>query len=223
MTTDEPITPGSLDNEPINVSLVDDDTAFRNTVARYLDCSAACRCVSAYGSAEEALRHLPKERPHIVLMDINLPGMSGIELVAKLRGIVPSMKLIMFTVFEDSEQIFLSLAAGAFGYLTKNTRPAKILEAIQEVHQGGSPMSGSIARKVVESFHRSAAATSAAAALSQRETEVLHYLAKGYPYKQIADEMAIGIGTVRTYIQRIYEKLHVHSRTEAVAKFLRKN
>ena len=158
-------------------------------------------------------------------MDINLPGMSGIDCVPRLRRAAPQLKIIMLTVFEEGEQVFQALSAGAFGYLVKSNRPAKILEAIREVFDGGSPMSGHIARKVVQSFQMHPTAKAAAQAetetLTKRELEVLQGLSRGHPYKEIARELDISLSTVRTYIQRIYEKLHVHSQTEAVMKFAR--
>jgi DNA-binding NarL/FixJ family response regulator len=204
----------------IEVSIVEDDAKLRSTLHTYLGRAGGFRCVSTFGSAEEALASLPGNPPEIVLMDINLPGMNGIQCVARLRTILPQVKVIMLTVFEETDQVFQSLTAGAFGYLVKSTRPENILEAIREVHAGGSPMSSSIARKVVQSFHAQALEPGAPA-LSEREQQVLELLARGFPYKHVAEQMSITVGTVRTYIQRIYEKLHVHSRTEAVAKYLR--
>ena len=210
----------------INVSIVEDDAKLRETLVRFLATQPGFCCVSTYPNAEAALADLPKVKPDVVLMDINLPGVDGIECVAKLRQSVPATKVIMLTVFEESEQVFKALSAGAFGYLVKSNRPAKIIEAIREVHAGGSPMSGNIARKVVQTFHAQAAAQAAKPsetdALSTREMEVLKALSKGHTYKQIAADLNISLGTVRTYIQRIYEKLHVHSHAEAVMKFARK-
>ena len=169
-----------------------------------------------------ALAGIPKLKPDVVLMDINLPGMNGIECVAQLRQEIPGLRILMLTVFEEGEQVFKALSAGAFGYLVKSSRPAKIVEAIREVHAGGSPMSGNIARMVVQSFQRRAVARSETDSLSAREMDVLQALSKGHTYKQIAADLGISLGTVRTYIQRIYEKLHVHSHAEAVMKFARK-
>jgi DNA-binding NarL/FixJ family response regulator len=215
-----------LSSVMINVSIVEDDAKLRATLARYLTAQPGFRCVSAYPNAEAALTGIPQKRPDVVLMDINLPGMSGIECVARLRQVLPAVKIIMLTVFEEGEQVFKALSAGAFGYLVKSNRPAKILEAIREVHAGGSPMSGNIARKVVQSFQQQAAATAATRSetdsLSAREFEVLQALSKGHTYKQIAGDLGISLGTVRTYIQRIYEKLHVHSHAEAVMKYARR-
>jgi DNA-binding NarL/FixJ family response regulator len=210
----------------IKVSLVEDDAKLRATFERYLTTQPGFQCVSVYPNAEAALAGIPKVNPDVVLMDINLPGMNGIECVAKLRARMPTLKIIMLTVFEENDQVFKALSAGAFGYLVKSNRPAKIVEAIREVHAGGSPMSGNIARKVVQSFQAQAAAQAATRAetdtLSPREEEVLQALSKGFTYKQIASDLGISLGTVRTYIQRIYEKLHVHSHAEAVVKFARK-
>ena len=209
----------------IKVSIVEDDAKLRETLARFLSTQPGFRCSSSYANAEAALADLPNVRPEVVLMDINLPGMNGIECVAKLKQAMPSVKIIMLTAFEDSEQVFNALSAGAFGYLVKSNRPAKILEAIREVHAGGSPMSGNIARKVVQSFHaralQQAAQPSETDTLSARELQVLQALSKGCSYKQIAADLDISMGTVRTYIQRIYEKLHVHNQAEAVMKLPR--
>jgi DNA-binding NarL/FixJ family response regulator len=206
----------------IRVSIVEDDAKLRETLLRYLATQPDFECVSAYRDAESALVDIPIRKPEVVLMDINLPGMTGIECVKKLKKAMPLAKVIMLTVFEDSEQVFNALSAGAFGYLVKSNRPAKIMEAVREVYEGGSPMSGNIARKVVQIFHAQAAAQAArrseTESLSARELEVLQALSKGHTYKQIAADLDISLGTVRTYIQRIYEKLHVHSNAEAVMK-----
>lgn len=206
----------------IKVSVVDDEVDLRENIAGYVDSAKGFRCLGVHGSAEEALVNLPREKPDVVLMDINLGGMSGIECVRLLKPLMPATQVVMLTVFEDTEKIFSALAAGATGYLLKRLSPAKLLEAIREVHEGGSPMSAPIARKVVQSFKATPAQGDEAGDLSEREHAVLNALAKGLAYKQIADELAISIHTVRNYIRRIYEKLHVRSRTEAVAKFLRK-
>ena len=198
----------------IRVAIVEDHAQFRQTLAKYLNQAPGFACVSAYGDPRQALSHLPQDQPDVVLMDLQLPGMSGIDCVAALRLQAPAIRAIMLTVFEQDEQVFQSLAAGAYGYLVKRTPPAKILEAIREVHAGGSPMSAHIARKVVASFHQAAAI-----ALSPQEREVLTRLAHGSTYAGIAQELGIAVHTVRNYIRRIYEKLQVHSRTEAVAKF----
>jgi len=206
----------------ISVSIVDDEADLREHIAGYLAATGNIRCKSAYASAEEALRHLPQDKPDVILMDINLGDMDGIECVRRLTVLMPAAQVLMLTVFEDTDQIFRALAAGASGYLLKRLSPKKLLEAIEEVCAGGSPMSAPIARKVVQSFKTAPARGGAAVDLSPRERSVLDGLAEGLAYKQIADQLGVSIHTVRNYIRRIYEKLHVCTRTEAVAKFLRK-
>jgi DNA-binding NarL/FixJ family response regulator len=209
-------------NKSIKVSVVDDQADLCENIAGYVNAAKGFRCVGVYGSGEEALAKLPKEQPDVVLMDINLGGMSGIECVRQLKPQIPATQIVMLTVFEDTEKIFSALAAGASGYLLKRLAPAKLLEAIREVHEGGSPMSAPIARKVVQSLQpASPARGDETSTLSPRESEVLDGLAEGQAYKQIADKLGVSIHTVRNYIRRIYEKLHVCSRTEAVAKYLR--
>jgi DNA-binding NarL/FixJ family response regulator len=171
---------------------------------------------------EEALQILPKDTPDVVLMDINLPKLNGIECVRRLKALLPAVQILMLTVYEDSEKIFRSLLAGANGYLLKRTPQNEIMEAIAEVHRGNSPMSGHIARKVVQYFNQQGANQQVIEKLSQREREVLERLAEGISYKEIADVLALSIDTVRKHIKGIYGKLHVHSRGEAVAKYLRK-
>jgi DNA-binding NarL/FixJ family response regulator len=207
----------------IKVSIVDDEVDLRENIAGYVDSAKGFRCLGVHGSAEEALENVPKEKPDVVLMDINMGGMNGIECVRLLKPKLPATQIVMLTVFDDTEKIFSALAAGASGYLLKRLAPAKLLEAIREVHEGGSPMSAPIARKVVQSLQPVLAAPpdGHTIALSPREREVLDGLAEGQAYKQIADKLGVSIHTVRNYIRRIYEKLHVCSRTEAVAKYLR--
>ena len=206
----------------ITVSIVDDEADLREHIAGYLAAAGGVTCKSAYANAEEALARLPQDKPDVILMDINLGGMDGIECVRRLKVLMPEAQVLMLTVFEDTEKIFRALAAGASGYLLKRMSPAKLLEAIAEVRDGGSPMSASIARKVVQSFQSKPAKGDESVDLSQRERSVLNGLAEGLAYKQIADQLGVSIHTVRNYIRRIYEKLHVQTRTEAVAKFLRK-
>jgi len=205
----------------ITVSIVEDDVALRETLARYVTTSGY-RCLSTHGSTEDALREVPAVKPDVILVDINLPGKNGIECVAELKSSAPASKCIMLTAFEDADLIFQALSAGALGYLLKGVRPSKLLESIREVHEGGSPMSSQIARKVVASFQKLPSQDVLEAGLSHREQEVLDALAKGLLYKQIAVQMGISMGTVRTYAQRIYEKLQVHTRTEAVVKYMQK-
>jgi DNA-binding NarL/FixJ family response regulator len=207
-------------SKAIKVAIVDDEADLRENIAGFVDAAKGFRCVNAYASAEEALARLPQVQPDVVLMDINLGGMSGIECVRQLKPSLPAAQIVMLTVFDDTEKIFSALAAGASGYLLKRLAPAKLLEAIREVHEGGSPMSAPIARKVVQSLQKNPIKPDPSADLSPREREVLEGLAEGQVYKQIADRLGVSIHTVRNYIRRIYEKLHVQSRTEAVAKFL---
>lgn len=205
----------------IAVSVVEDQADLRQFIVEYLNQARGYRCVSAYASAEEALQGLPNDRPDVVLMDIKMAGMNGIQCVERLKVVAPKLQIVMLTVYEDSDLIFQALAAGASGYLLKRSPPARLLEAIADVLNGGSPMSSAIARKVVQYFQARPGELHAREELSPREREVVEALAQGAAYKQIADRLGISVPTVRTYIRRIYEKLHVHSRTEAVAKYLR--
>jgi DNA-binding NarL/FixJ family response regulator len=207
---------------PISVSIVEDSDKFRETLARVLNRAEGFRCISHYPNAEDALKALPQDKPDVVLMDINLPGINGVECVRQLKQAVPEIQVMMLTVYEDTENIFNALAAGASGYMLKRTPRDELLDAIREVHRGGSPMTTHIARKVVQSFQRAAPAASPTENLSGREQEVLDCLAQGFLYKEIAEKLNISYETVHTYIRRIYEKLQVRTRTEAVAKFLRR-
>lgn len=215
-------------NKTIQVALVEDDVGVRTNLARMLDGTSGFHCQSAYPDAATALREIPGNRPDVVLMDINMPGMLGTECVSHLKQAVPGLPVLMLTVYDDSEQIFKSLAAGATGYLLKRTTKEKLLEAIREVTNGGAPMSRQIARRVVEFFHelKQIPEPSRRAAemdkLTNREEEVLAHLAKGHAYKEIAALMGISFDTVRTHVRTIYDKLHVHSRTEATLKYLGK-
>ena len=206
----------------ISISIVDDEPDLRESIKTFVDGSPGFRCVSSYSNAAAALTGLPKDKPDVVLMDINMVGMDGIECVERLKASMADIQIVMLTVYEDTDKIFKALSAGASGYLLKRSSPARLLEAIKEVHAGGSPMSSSIARKVVASFRKAAPVVENQIHLSPREQAVLDCLAKGLTYKQIADQLEISIDTIRTYLRRIYEKLHVQSRTEAVAKYLRR-
>lgn len=208
----------------ITISIVDDEKHLRESIATFINGSPGFRCLKVYGSAPAALDGLVVDPPDVVLMDINMAGMDGIQCVARLKQLMPDLQILMLTVYDDTDRIFKALAAGASGYLLKRSKPSKLLEAIEEVHEGGSPMSSSIARKVVASFQKigpQGEKPPNPAHLSPREETVLNLLSKGFTYKQIADELGISIDTIRTYLRRIYEKLHVQSRTEAVAKYLR--
>jgi DNA-binding NarL/FixJ family response regulator len=206
----------SAESKPIRVALVEDDIQVRDRLVSLLESSPGFQCAAACTSAEEALRRLPTLSLDVVLMDIHLPGMSGIECIRRLKQQQPQLQIAMLTVFEDHDRIFQSLAAGASGYLLKQTPPGKLLEAIAELHHGGSPMSAQIARQVVETFQRPASAQAGGEKLTPREQEIIHLLAQGYLYKEIADQLTLSLHTVRTHLHRIYEKLHVHTRTEAV-------
>lgn len=206
----------------IGVSIVEDNNQVRTTLARLIARAEGFRCVSQHANAEAALEALPGEQPDVILMDINLPGMNGVECVRRLKPLLPKTQILMLTVYEDTENIFNALAAGATGYLLKRTSRAELLDAIRDVQQGGSPMTTHIARKVVQSFQRSGASPHPAENLSPREQEVLDCLSRGFLYKEIADKLGISYETVHTYIRRIYEKLQVRTRTEAVAKFLKR-
>lgn len=207
---------------PITVSIVEDNEQLRATLCRLLDRSEEFRCLSQFANAEDALESLPKEKPKVVLMDINLPGINGVECVRKLKQVAPEILVVMLTAYEDTENIFNALAAGATGYLLKRAPKAELLDAIREVNRGGSPMTTHIARKVVQSFQKKAASPEPTENLSTREQEVLDCLSQGFLYKEIAEKLGISYETVHTYIRRIYEKLQVRTRTEAVAKFLRR-
>lgn len=207
---------------PITVSLVEDNDQLRGTLARVIGRADGYQCVGQYATAEEALAAIPKERPNVVLMDINLPGMSGVECVRQLKLLAPETLVVMLTAYEDTDNIFNSLAAGASGYLLKRTTSAELLAAIRDVQKGGSPMTTHIARKVVQSFQKAGPSPQPTENLSAREQEVLDCLSQGLIYKEIAEKLGISYETVHTYIRRIYEKLQVRTRTEAVAKFLRR-
>ena len=209
---------------PITVSIVEDNDQLRGTLARVIGRSVGFECLADYGSAELALEDLPKRPPGVVLMDINLPGMNGVECARRLKEQLPKTHVIMLTVYEDTENIFNALAAGAMGYMLKRTPKDELLEAIRDVVKGGSPMTAHIARKVVQSFQRAPVTPHPTdeANLSPREKEVLDALAQGFLYKEIAEKLGISYETVHTYVRRIYEKLQVRTRTEAVAKFLRR-
>jgi DNA-binding NarL/FixJ family response regulator len=204
----------------ISVSIIEDDSQTREILSDWIRRTDGFRLVGQHGSAESALAALPQENPTVVLTDINLPHLNGIECVRRLKALLPETQFIMLTVYEDADHIFHALAAGATGYLLKQTPRNELLAALQQVHKGGSPMTSNIARKVVQSFqlhpHPSVADS---AELSPREKEVLDLLTRGYLYKEIAESLSISLPTVNTYIRRIYEKLHVRSRAQAVAKF----
>jgi len=206
---------------PIKVAIVEDDDWIRGNLASQIDLAPGYCCVSRYRTGEEALVGLSREAADVVVMDINLPGLSGIECVRRLKALRPSMAMLMLTVYEESDQIFDSLRAGASGYLLKRSAEKELLEAIAQVHQGGSPMSSLVARKVVQFFNRLGDAAPELQRLSPREKEILELLSRGAAYKEIGDRLALSIHTVRMHIRGIYGKLQVHSRGEAVSKYLR--
>ncbi|NOS69612.1 MAG: response regulator transcription factor [Verrucomicrobia bacterium] len=204
----------------IRVAIVEDDRTVRENLAVLIDAAPGFSCVAGCASAEEAWQRLPALTPEVVLMDINLPGRSGIACVARLRTLLPQTHVIMLTIEEDSEQVFESMKAGATGYLVKHASPREILSAVAEVHRGGAPMSSHIARKVVTAFRRTPASRNEGPNLSPREEEVLHLISKGLRSKEIADVLGVAVGTINTYVRNIYDKLHVRSRAEAVARYL---
>jgi len=206
----------------LRVSVVEDDNVVREQLVHQLERSAGFTCVSSHRSAEEALEQLPAHAPDVVLMDINLPRMSGIDCVRNLKGLMPKTQYVMLTVYEDADVIFKSLLAGAVGYLLKGRSGSgsQVLEAVRDAARGGSPLNSLIARKIVQHFHHQPVHVGKEQPLSTREREVLELLSKGLPYKEIADMLGVGIETIRKHCHNIYEKLQVSSRTEAVVKFL---
>jgi len=204
----------------IRVSIVEDDVAAREILVGWLARADGFEFASQHGSAEEGLRELPGQKPDVVLMDIKLPGLNGVECVRQLKPRLPQTQFVMHTVYEDSIHIFNALQAGATGYLLKQSAHDELLAALRYVHAGGSPMTSYIARRVAQCFPNPPARTGADDELSPREREVLEMLARGFLYKEIAEALSISIRTVDTYIRRIYEKLHVRSRAQAVAKYV---
>jgi len=205
----------------IKVVIVDDDEEIRASLAALIRRSPNMRLIGDYANAEIALKEIPRHAPDVVLMDINLPGMKGYECVRQLKATRPEVQFLMLTVYEDGDSLFNSLKAGASGYLLKRTASSRLLEAIRDVYNGGSPMTPQLARRVVQFFSKPAEGDSSLSELTPGEREFLGQLANGYAYKEIADRMKISIDTVRSYVRTVYEKLHVHSRTEAVVKYLR--
>jgi len=209
-----------IDDNLITVTVVEDDTQVRRSLAGILKRSPGVICVGEHGNAEEALREIPRMQPQVVLMDINLPGMDGVHCVRRLSELAPKTQVVMLTADDNTDTIFNSLAAGASGYLLKPISAAQLLAAVKDVYAGGAPMTSDIARKVVQAFKQPLPSAGETENLSPREQEVLNFLAKGYLYKEIAEQLNISYGTVHTYIERIFKKLHVRSRAQAVAKYL---
>ena len=207
--------------KPVNitVSIVEDDAPVRDVLTEWIRGADGFKCVGVYENAEVALAALPQEKPSVVLMDINMPGMSGIECVRRLKPQMLGTQFMMLTVYEDPDHIFKALSSGASGYMLKRTPRTELLAAVMDVHAGGSPMSSNIARKIVQSFQRFNTSPTETDNLSPREREVLELLARGYLYKEIAEALHISVPTVNSHIRRIYEKLHVRSRSQAIAKF----
>jgi DNA-binding NarL/FixJ family response regulator len=207
--------------EPIRVAIIDDDQALVDGLRRIIDGAEGFVCAGAFGSVEAALPALPATRPDVLLLDIQLPGMVGEEAVPKLREACPALEILMLTVFSDRGRIFASICNGANGYLLKSTPPAKLLDAIQSAKAGGSPLSPEIARKIVGLFQRTAS-RQPSGELTAQEQRLLALLAEGYSYQSAADQMHVSVNTIRNYVRSIYEKLHVHSKSEAVSKALRR-
>lgn len=206
----------------IKIAIVDDDEGIRTSLVALIRRASNLKVTGHYPDAETALMELPVNPPDVVLMDINMPGMTGVECVRRLKAELPKVQFLMLTVYEDSESLFKSLRAGASGYLLKRTASARLIDAIRDVHAGGSPMSPQLARRVVQYFSQPVEAELELTKLTPGEREFLDQLAGGYAYKEIADRMNISIDTVRSYVRTVYEKLHVHSRTEAVVKYLKR-
>jgi DNA-binding NarL/FixJ family response regulator len=208
----------------ISVSIIEDDPQVRRMLERWVSEAEGFRCAGVHANAAQALAGLPVEKPDVALVDINLPDKSGIECVWHLKPLLPKTQFLMLTVYEDAEHIFKALEAGATGYLLKRTPREEVLASVRQVHEGGSPMTSYIARKVVSVFQLSRRPDlETVEALSPREREVIELLARGYSYKEIADKLGIAMPTVNTHIHRIYEKLHVQSRGQAVARYIRMN
>ena len=201
------------------IAIVEDNKVIRESLMEFVHADPECRCVCSCSTAEEALRAIPKHHPDIVLMDIQLPKLSGIECTAQLKQLLPAVQIIMVTVYEDTDRIFKALRVGACGYLLKRCTPEELLAAIRDVRHGGAPMSREIARKVISSFQEPLTAAAEVEDLSPREREILELLAEGFSNKQIAERVGVSDGTVRWHLRHVYNKLHVRSRTEAALKF----
>lgn len=206
---------------PITVGIVEDSRTIRGSLRRIVDDAPGLRCEWAVGSAEEALEVAARSRVDVILMDIHLPNMSGIECTARMRQLLPEADVMMLTVYEDNDKIFRALEAGACGYLLKRTQPQQLIQAIKDVKQGGAPMTSEIARRLVETFQRPAPSSQPSSVdLTRREWEILELVSQGYGNKEIGDHLSISLETVRHHLKRVYDKFHVHSRSEAVVKFM---
>jgi DNA-binding NarL/FixJ family response regulator len=202
------------------IAIVEDNRVIGESLVEFVKTDTECECVCVCTTAEQALKEIPRRQVDIVLMDIQLPDISGIECTSRLKQLLPGIQIIMVTVYEDTERIFKALRAGACGYLLKRCTPEELLSAIREVRQGGAPMSREIARKVIVSFQEPVTTAAEVEGLSPREREILELLASGFPNKQIATRVGLTDGTVRWHLRHVYNKLHVRSRTEATLKFL---
>jgi len=202
------------------IAIVEDNRVVRESLMEFVKADPECECVYVCATAEKALKEIPKHQADIVLMDIQLPDVSGIECTARLKQLMPAVQIIIVTVYEDTERIFKALRAGACGYLLKRSAPEELIAAIREVRQGGAPMSREIARKVIVSFQEPVLAAAEVEGLSQRESEILELVAAGLPNKLIAARLGLTDGTVRWHLRHVYHKLHVRSRTQATRKFL---
>jgi DNA-binding NarL/FixJ family response regulator len=207
----------------ITLAIVEDLDEVRDGLKNFISLSQDFKVLDTFKTAEEAAYDLPKLRPDIVIMDINLPGMNGIECIRQIKDKIPGTQFMMFTVYENDEKVFEALKAGASGYLLKNTGLVQLIESLKELYNGGSPMSANIARKLVTLFRSEQKETPTVDALSTRENEILQLLTKGLLYKEIADKLSISVSTVRQHIHHIYEKLHVQNRTEAINKIFGRN
>ena len=201
------------------IAIVDDDATIRQSLEAMVRRRSGLQCVGSFGNGKDALQHLLALKPNLILMDINLPYLSGVECVRHLASQKISSQMVMLTVYDDSDAVFASLSAGAIGYLLKPVKASELWEAIEEVREGGAPMSAKIARRVVQTFQKNLPAAPEASVLTERELEVLKDLAKGFQSKEIATNLGISYWTVETHVKHIYEKLHVRSRAEAVAKY----
>jgi len=217
-----PLSTSETNVPPISVAVVDDSATLRRNVARWLDRTPGFKCVGSYGDGSEALAGIPELPPDIVLMDIQMPGISGVDCTAQLKRQFPAIHIIMLTVYEDTETIFKALRAGASGYLLKRSSQTEILNAILEIRQGGAPMTSAIARKVVLAFQEPVDKADDSNTLTEREKDILDWLAKGYSNKEIGAHLDISPFTVKVHLAHIFEKLHVRSRTEAVMAYLQR-
>ena len=202
----------------IKVAIVEDDARFRQSLRRVIESKSGLTCVAEYALGADAIENIPRDRPEVVLMDLNLPDLSGAEITARIKAQLPDISVVILTVYNDADHIFKALRAGAGGYLLKQATAVEILDAIAEAHRGGAPMTSEIARKVIAAFHEPKAAPAPAETLAPREREILELVANGYANKEIADQLAITLSTVCWYLHEIYKKLHVQSRVQAVNK-----